>query len=191
MKIEAIGGAWLLRFLRLTIRFDVQGQPPVNHPCINAFWHRNLLILAIQRIDTNVAVMVSSSEDGEMIAGPLRYLGYVSVRGSSSRQGSQALKEMIRISRKHSLAITPDGPKGPEGTIHPGIFQIALLAKIPIIPVSVSTRHEWILKSWDRFRVPLPFSRIVVHYGAEIPVCSSADFPAAELALRKAFSDWD
>ncbi|HCX59803.1 MAG TPA: hypothetical protein DG355_04000, partial [Candidatus Cloacimonas sp.] len=63
---------------------------------------------------------------------------------------------------QRSLAITPDGPKGPLGTIHPGMFQLALLARIPIVGVACHTNREWVFNSWDRFRFPKPFAKILI-----------------------------
>jgi len=189
MKIEARCGAWLLRLLNATLKWDVQNQPPNGHTCVYAFWHRNLLLLAMQRMFSNAVVMVSSSQDGELIAGPLKYLGYKTVRGSTTRHGSQALKQMIRLAKNHSLAITPDGPKGPVGMIQPGLFQLALLARVPIIPIVAHAEREWVLNSWDRFRVPKPFSRIKVSYGDPISVPSREEFAAAESQLRQAFRE--
>ena len=190
-KLEARLGAWLLRLLRLSIRFDVKAQPPNDYPCVYIFWHRNLLLMTLQRVDTNAVVLVSSSRDGELIAGPLNRLGYHTVRGSSTRGGSMALRQMLRLAQDHSLAITPDGPKGPAETVHPGLFELALLARIPIIPVAVDVNREWVFNSWDRFRFPLPFSRIKVRYKQQIWVRSKTDFAIAETALRQSLSSFE
>ena len=187
MPLEAILGAELLKLLRATLRITVQNQPSDDFRCVYAFLHRNLLLLTLHRINSQIAVMVSSSKDGELIAGPLKYLGYIPIRGSSTRQGSQALKEMVRLSRIHSLAITPDGPKGPLGVIHPGLFQLAFLAKIPLVPVTANASKEWLINSWDRFRIPKPFSRVAVIYGKPIWVNNKEDFPLAEKQLRAAW----
>ena len=184
LRLESKAAACLFRLLRKSLRFSVTGQPADNHPCVYAFWHRDLLILAIQRMYSGAAVLVSASQDGQLIAGPLAELGYQLVRGSSTRGGSQALKELVRLGRNHSLAITPDGPKGPTGTVHPGIFQVALLAAVPIIPIRVSCRREWLFKTWDRLRLPRPFARIKVEYGEHIWVRNRYDFPAAEALMR-------
>lgn len=185
LRLEAFLGAWLLRLWRKTIRWKVTGQPPKNFPCVFAFWHRDLLILTMQQIDSNAVVMVSTSQEGELIAGPLSRLGYLPVRGSTTRQGSLALKKMLRLSQTRTLAITPDGPVGPPGFMHQGLFQISYLGKVPIIPIRVEARHIWNLPSWDRLRVPRPFTTIRVHYGEHIPVLGRADFSAAEAAIRK------
>ena len=178
-------GAWLLLLLRKTIKFKVINQESSdNLRCIYMFWHRNLLLMTLQRIYHGAAVMVSSSKDGELIAGPLSELGYVPIRGSSSSKGSEAMREMIKIAEKISLAITPDGPKGPCYTFHPGLFQIAYLAKIPIVAVAVNADKEWLFKSWDRFRFPKPFAKITMIYSDPIPVQSKEDFISAEKEIR-------
>jgi len=188
MRLEARLGALLLRFLKASIRWEVENQNPDSLRCIYFLWHRDLLILGTQRIGSGTAVMVSSCKDGELIAGPMKHLGYIPVRGSSSRQGVQALKEMIRLARTHTLAITPDGPKGPVRSIHPGVFEIAALGKIPIIAVATEAKHEWVLNSWDRFRVPKPFTKIKVRYSQPFYVQSREDFAQTESLIR-AFID--
>jgi len=183
-------GAFLLRLLRKTLKFKVINQDASDHiRCIYMFWHRNLLILTLQRIDHGAAVMVSSSKDGELIAGPLSELGFTPVRGSTTRQGSRAMLEMIKASKTDSLAITPDGPKGPVYSIQPGVFQIALLAKIPIVPVAVHTDREWLFNSWDKFRFPKPLARINVIYSDPIPVTNKDDFEAVEKQIRAFLSE--
>lgn len=148
------------------------------------FWHRNLLLMTLQRIDQGAAVMVSSSKDGELIAGPLSELGYIPVRGSSSRKGSMAMREMIRMSKTISLAITPDGPKGPCYTFHPGLFQIAYLAKIPIVAVAVNANKEWLFNSWDKFRFPKPFAKLTMIYSDPIWVNNKEDIAIVEETIR-------
>jgi len=178
-------GAWFLLLLRKTLKFKVINQEPSdNIRCIYMFWHRNLLLMTLQRIYHGAAVMVSSSQDGELIAGPLSELGYLPVRGSSSFMGSSAMREMIKISRKISLAITPDGPKGPCYTFHPGLFQIAYLAKIPIVAVAVNANKEWLFNSWDKFRFPKPFARLTIIYSDPIRVNSKEDFVTVETEIR-------
>ncbi len=178
-------GALLLRLLRKTLKFEAINQETSDRiRCIYMFWHRNLLLMTLQRIDQGAAVMVSSSKDGEMIAGPLSELGYIPVRGSSSRKGSMAMREMIRMSKTISLAITPDGPKGPCYTFHPGLFQIAYLAKIPIVAVAVNANKEWLFNSWDKFRFPKPFAKLTMIYSDPIWVNNKEDIAIVEETIR-------
>ncbi|MDY0151056.1 MAG: lysophospholipid acyltransferase family protein [Candidatus Cloacimonas sp.] len=181
--------AKFLLLLRKTLRINVVNQDASNDiRCIYAFWHRNLLLLTIQRVYSGAGVLVSQSKDGEFIAGPLEELGYIPIRGSSTRNGSQAMLEMIRAAKKISLAITPDGPKGPSGIIQPGVFQIALLAKIPIVAIAAHAHQEWLFKSWDRFRFPKPFAKVDVVYSDPIFVQEKSSIPAAEEAVRSFLS---
>ncbi|MDZ4182575.1 MAG: lysophospholipid acyltransferase family protein [Candidatus Cloacimonadaceae bacterium] len=177
--------AWVLRLLKQTLKIRVVNQNPDSLRCVYMFWHRNLLIMTIQRMWCGVGVLISSSKDGELIAGPVSELGYIPIRGSSTRQGSQALKEMIRRSREISLAITPDGPKGPVFTIHPGIYQIALLGKLPIIPIVAHADREWVFNSWDRFRVPKPFAKLTIIYGDPIYLTDKELIPDTERRIRE------
>ncbi|MDD4309570.1 MAG: lysophospholipid acyltransferase family protein [Candidatus Cloacimonetes bacterium] len=178
--------AGFLRLLRKSLRFNVINQEASdNIRCIYMFWHRNLLLLTLQRVDSGAGVMVSQSQDGELIAGPLLELGYIPIRGSSSRMGSRAMLEMIRSAKDISLAITPDGPKGPCYSMHPGVFQIALLAKIPIVAIAVHAKKEWIFNSWDRFRFPKPFSQLTVIYSTPFFVENKQSIPITETEIRK------
>lgn len=131
-----------------------------------------------------MVVMASSSKDGELIAGPLAELGFIIMRGSSSRKGSEALKGMLRWAKTNAVAITPDGPKGPVGTIHPGLWQIAIMARIPVVGVASDASREWVFNSWDRFRFPKPFARVRIRYSEPIHLNSKADIPEAETQLR-------
>jgi len=184
--------ALLLRAFRASIRFEVVNQPSKEQePVIYAFWHRNLMYCTLQRAGDPAVVMISSSKDGELIAGPVEELGFIPVRGSSTRQGSEALKGMLRWARTNSLAITPDGPKGPVGTIHPGLWQIAILARIPVVGVACDASREWVFNSWDRFRFPKPFAKVRIRYSEPITLDGKADIPAAEDQLRKFLKDYD
>ncbi len=185
LLLERKLAALYLLLLRMTIRFDVINQPSDSMACIYMFWHRNLLLLGLHRIGSPVVVAISASKDGELIAGPVEELGFIPVRGSSTRGGHKVLLEMVRLGKSHQLAITPDGPKGPPGTIHQGIFQISLMAKIPIIPVVADCSREWVFNSWDRFRLPKSFSRIKVIYGNQFYVNDKNEFQAIEAQIRE------
>jgi hypothetical protein len=185
MFLERKAGALLLRLLKCTIRWEVINQSATDKsPCLYAFWHRDQVFLLLQRVGTKCAILVSSSRDGELIAGPAEELGYTVVRGSSTRGGAEALKALLRYSKTHFLAITPDGPKGPPGTIHPGLYQLAILGKIPIVCIKCATLSEWVFNSWDLFRFPKPFARIRVEYSDPIPLADKAGIPEAEALIR-------
>jgi len=137
-------------------------------PVIYCVWH-NHLVLAVASYDDDalekwhkkgLVTMVSASGDGAFLAAVLAKFGVESIRGSTSRRGPQALLEATRWLRKgYSIAITPDGPRGPSHQIQNGIISLAQVSGRPIIPISNFTRWKIRLPSWDRFQIPLPFAR--------------------------------
>lgn len=175
--------AGLLRFIKWSITFEVLNQP-LQEPVVYAFWHRNLMLCCLQRAGDPIAVLISGSKDGELLAGPIEELGYIPIRGSSSRDGAQALKGMLRMARERSVGLTPDGPRGPRGTIHPGVYQLALMAKIPIVGITCEANREWVFNSWDRFRFPKPFAKVRVKYSEPIYIRIKSDIEEAEAKLR-------
>jgi hypothetical protein len=148
----------------LTLKYEIIGEKQPHQNIIYVFWHRNILPLLINRRNEGVVVIISSSKDGDFIAEPAKLFGYKTVRGSSTRGGSNALKEMIKLSKNHSFALTPDGPKGPAQKLKEGALQLAYLTKLPIVAVRVKVSNAWIFNSWDRFIFPKPFSKISIEY---------------------------
>lgn len=128
-----------------------------------AFWHNQGLFMPFAYFGKSgkIKIIVSQSRDGDMIAALLRWFGILSVRGSSSRGSTAALKELLRLARTgdHSLVFTPDGPKGPIYRVKGGIAYLATTSNKPLYLLSVSYTRVKILGSWDHFRVPLPFGQ--------------------------------
>ena len=170
----------IIRCLAATIRFKVNDgsgiffstEPPEK--IIFAIWHNRLALALIlyQRYvarrdrSRRLAAMVSASKDGGMLARVLEYFRVEPVRGSSSRRGGQALREMVSWhERGHDLAITPDGPRGPCYTVQEGVIATAQLTGLPIVPVSYRLNWKVRVKSWDHFQVPLPFARCEITTG--------------------------
>jgi lysophospholipid acyltransferase (LPLAT)-like uncharacterized protein len=114
-------------------------------------------------------LMISLSNDGDIGAGIVQRAGWTPVRGSSSKGGMKALKQMIREIRRARMAgHIVDGPRGPAGTIKPGTISLALAARAAIVPVSISADRAWFFNSWDRFMLPKPFSEIQFVFGEMI-----------------------
>src|SRR5262249_9356731 len=135
--------------------------------CIFAFWHSRLLPLAFTHRDRGIAVLVSRHRDGEIITRVIERMGFVAGRGSSTRGGEEGVRDMIEwAARAHLLAIPPDGPRGPAEIVKPGLVYLASRTGRPVVPVVATARPAWRLRSWDGFRVPRPFARVTVTYGA-------------------------
>jgi hypothetical protein len=125
-------------------------------------------------------VLISRSRDGEIITRVTARLGFGAVRGSTSRGGGQAAAEMCERARAgYDLAITPDGPRGPRGSVAPGVARVAARGDLAIVPVGVASRPAWKARSWDRFLVPPPFARVWVVFGRAVHLPDDADDGAA------------
>jgi lysophospholipid acyltransferase (LPLAT)-like uncharacterized protein len=131
-----------------------------------------------------LAALCSASRDGAFLAAILERLGVHPVRGSSSRRGPQGLLELSSCAeRGYDLAITPDGPRGPCYVVQEGIMGLAQITGLPIIPASYNLTWKIRPKSWDRFQIPLPFSRCEVLLGTPVRVPREASDDERE-ALR-------
>ncbi len=118
-----------------------------------------------------IAIMISQSRDGEMIARIVDILGWKAVRGSSSRGGMRALKQIHHLAGQgYRFGHIVDGPQGPFGKVKPGLITIAQFSGAPIIPVIASAERRWVVNSWDRFMIPKPFSRVFIRFGAPIVI---------------------
>jgi lysophospholipid acyltransferase (LPLAT)-like uncharacterized protein len=163
---------------------------------IVAVWHQRILLVvryARRFREFAPAVMISRSRDGDLIADVCRRLNFRPVRGSSSRGGREALATMITELSVHPTAVhAVDGPRGPRGLIKAGIIRMAQLSGAPIIPVYISVNRAWILRSWDRFLIPKPFSTVRVRWGEPIPVPAEIDdavFEAIRLDINNKMRD--
>ena len=182
LKLTAI--TWsaylLIRLLGPTLRYQVSlaagGPPDLNfRPTVFVFWHRCILPACYAFRNRKIAVMTSSSFDGEYIARIIELFGYRAVRGSSTRGGVRALLGMhTEIEEGRSVAFTIDGPLGPVYVAKPGPILLARNTKVPIVAFYVAPQRAWTLKSWDRMLIPKPFSRVSVHVGPYIRVPEDA-----------------
>lgn len=165
-------GGLVLEALLGTVRYDVEGADhyrqyvDAGQPVIFVLWHGRLLPLAHFHRNQGLIALVSRSQDGEYITRLLERWGFRCVRGSSSRGGSSALRQLVRTARDgHSLTITPDGPRGPMQQMKRGALVAAQITGLPVIPAVSGADRAWRLGSWDRFLIPKPFARVRVAYG--------------------------
>jgi lysophospholipid acyltransferase (LPLAT)-like uncharacterized protein len=169
-----------IRFIGPTLRIAVSfedGAPDnlESRPIIGAFWHRCVFTATYAWQNLNLRVMTSRSFDGEYIARIIEKFGFVAVRGSSSRGGSRALLEMKReIDAGWAVAFTIDGPRGPIYVAKPGPVWLARSTGAPIIPFFIALENAWVLKTWDRFMIPKPFSRALMRVSRNVVIPSEA-----------------
>jgi lysophospholipid acyltransferase (LPLAT)-like uncharacterized protein len=130
--------------------------------------------------------LASRSADGEYITRVLHHWGYHVVRGSSSRGGDTALRELVRLARAgRSVAITSDGPRGPRERLKFGVLHMAQLSGAPLVPVGSAASRAWWFESWDRFLVPRPFAKLRVAYGDALFIPRDADSDGLAAAARR------
>jgi hypothetical protein len=139
--------------------------PRPGTPCIYLFWHRNIIPLMYLYRNQQVIIIISQSRDGEIIAGPVELMGYKTVRGSSTRGGTEALYQLVKSAGNQSIAVTPDGPVGPREVMKKSVLFIAYHTKLPLIPMAVDIDREWLFPTWDLFRVPKPKGVVNISYG--------------------------
>jgi lysophospholipid acyltransferase (LPLAT)-like uncharacterized protein len=177
----------LLRVVSLTWRFETIAEPGViplpfgrgAGPEIYCFWHQCVLPCAVYFRETHATILISRSFDGELIARILNHFGFRAVRGSSSRGAREGLLGLKQVIESGSPAIfTADGPRGPIYETKMGPIKLAQITGAPIGAFHLQPHHAWVMRSWDRFLVPKPFTRIVVSWAQYTRV--RADLPPEE-----------
>lgn len=143
---------------------------------IYVLWHGRLLPCSYRHRHEGLATLISQHRDGDYIARVVEGWGFRAVRGSSSRGGGAALRQLVRLLREGtSIAVTPDGPRGPRQKMKLGPLLAAQLTGVPLIPVTAGTERAWWFEGWDRFLVPKPFARFRIAYGPPMFVPRTAD----------------
>jgi len=142
-----------------------------DKPAIYAIWHANQYVYLAEDNFSRPTfnLLISPSNDGDMIAKVCNQMNFSLIRGSTKRQGMLAIRSMIKAIKKgSSVAFTVDGPKGPRQQVKEGLIKIAQIAKVPIIPTMPATKHKFTFNSWDKYELPHWFSRSVAVYGEPI-----------------------
>lgn len=148
---------------------------------IVAFWHGRLLMMPFVYRGQSATILISHHRDGEYMTRIAERLGFTVVRGSATRGGARAFKQLLQSLRDGShVVITPDGPKGPRQRVKSGVIELSRLSGLPILPVAFGAWPRTILKSWDQFLVPHPFGRGVYVWGEPIHVPGNADKATVE-----------
>lgn len=156
---------------------------------INSFWHNRLFLMTYFWKDRETAVMVSQSFDGEYISRTAQRFGFGVIRGSSTRGGSNALKQMLKLSEEGiEMTLTVDGPKGPKYKVKPGVINLAKQTGKPIFPILAEAKKFWSINSWDNLQIPKPFTKAKIFFGEPVVVPKNADdneFKAKQKELQR------
>lgn len=140
-----------------------------NQNYVVAFWHESMLLPWYLHGRKNLAALTSKSKDGDLLAKQLKFWGYEVVRGSSSKGGDVALGIMIDYAKnKHSIAVTPDGPRGPVHKFKAGAVITAKKSGIPLVLLGIGFKKKKLLRSWDRFQIPFIFTKANAIYSEPV-----------------------
>jgi len=195
--IGTIAGG-LIRVMGWTLRYKITGLEQmsgkyVGRPVIFALWHNRIFAMPYCKPklspDREVCVLTSASKDGAILERAVRGFGITSVRGSSSRRGAAALVSLRKkLKAGATVTITPDGPKGPCYGVQAGVVKLAQASDTPIVVMSIEFKNCWRIKSWDRFCIPKPFSKVLVHLEDGIEISkklSDEDFETERAKLEE------
>jgi lysophospholipid acyltransferase (LPLAT)-like uncharacterized protein len=175
----------LVKTLCATVRLEIDREDEMDtliaaqHGAIFVTWHGRTLLPIWKLRGRGWCALVSLSRDGTLQAENFRRLGFEVIRGSTGRGGARATRNVIhKLMAGGVLAFTPDGPRGPQHFVHPGVVYFAQRSGRPIVPAGISAWPRWLLRSWDRFLIPYPFARACWIYGDPIYVAPDADIEA-------------
>lgn len=171
----------IVRAIGSTVRVKTENFPEDEGGCIFCGWHGRSFLFANRYRNRGWWVIISQSNDGEMQARIFGKLGYQIIRGSTGRGGVRAAVEAIRALKEGgTMAMTPDGPRGPSGVVQGGVMLMALKSGARLVPVGIAARPRFLAKSWDSYMFPLPFGRCLMIYGEPLTVPKNADEATVE-----------
>ncbi len=176
LNLITAAGYWFIRLIGPTLRICVSFEDGAQHalddrPYIASFWHSCIIPSAYIFRDWGIRVMTSASYDGEYIARIIQKLGFVAVRGSSSRNAVAAQLGMRRaLEEGWTVAFTLDGPRGPRHKVKPGPVALGRATGIALTTFHAAVDKAVVLNSWDKLIIPRPFSRVLVRVGKLIRV---------------------
>jgi len=181
----------LIAALGSTLRWRAEGLEHLEavaragRPPIMAFWHGRILPATVYFRRRGIVVITSENFDGEWIAGIIERFGYGTARGSTSRGGRKALRQLTRdMAAGKPAGFTIDGPRGPARVAQAGALWLAKITGNPVIPFHIETDRHWTLNSWDRTQIPKPFAVSALAIGAPMYVEQDADAAALEIVTH-------
>lgn len=169
----------IARFIGATFRikeYNTEYNTGVQGGKIICGWHGRSMVASILYRNRGYWVIISKSKDGDIQTRIFEKLGFRVIRGSTGRGGERALIESIRKLREgETMAITPDGPRGPAHVVQGGVMAMAKKTGVPLVPVGISARPRTLVNSWDKYMLPWIFCKAVLIFGPPIYVSADAD----------------
>ena len=182
----------IVRTSKLTVHGSVYPDELIEQRSgvIYAFWHNRQIILPVIRKNEPIHCLISSSRDGEYVARVAGLFGKNAIRGSTTRGGFEAMKQIMRVLESGgTAAITPDGPLGPALEVKPGVIQLSRAMGTPIVPIAFDASKKKVFASWDEFNLPYPFSKIAIVFGKPLIIDESETIEGACSRLKIALDE--
>jgi lysophospholipid acyltransferase (LPLAT)-like uncharacterized protein len=181
----------LFRSLRIRQVVACEEANPFSEQCREAFiyavWHDQLLTALFAGRHRRTVALVSKHQDGSYLATALRMLGIGAVRGSSSRDGANAMRELLRLPPGKNVVITPDGPRGPRRKVKSGLIYLGARTGRPVVPTAFVCSSCWMVRGgWSDLMIPKPFSKLYAVAGPPLIISDSLDRSAADRQLQEA-----
>jgi len=182
--------AFFIKFMGSTLRLRHLNKTRIHHAqALYPIWHSDEIGLAYSYRHTGITILVSLSKDGEILAGAVKRLGFSTVRGSSSRGGQKALFEIFEIIKNGAnICFAADGPRGPYHKLKSGMIYVAQKSALPIFPAAAGFKHYFTLRSWDKTKIPIPFTRAVAVYGKPVYVKPEDDIETKRLEVEQSLN---
>ena len=192
-------GYWVIRLICASLRWEIIEPPSLQFVraagkrMIFTSWHGRIFMSTYHFRDRGIVVMTSRNRDGDYMARVIERFGYGTARGSSTRGSVGATVECLRaIKNGRDVGFTIDGPLGPRYVAKRGAAYLARKSGNPVVPFNISADRKWVMRSWDHFQIPMPFSRAVVLYGDPIFVnedASEEQIQAAEVQVQQSLDE--
>jgi hypothetical protein len=184
-RLIAVAWPQLARLQNYQVGFLAEPCDPakghLESPALYIFWHEFLAALCPKWAHSNLTLLISQHRDGEWMNQIALGLGYKTARGSSTRGGTGAVRQLVQSARENSIVMTPDGPRGPRRQMSQGAAYLGAKLQIPVIPVGVGVRSCWRLKTWDQAPIPKPFGQVRVLFGPKLWLPASISREQLEL----------
>jgi hypothetical protein len=184
LAITAATRHWMSTLDYQGLFYDRSADPAARDfdgPAIFLFWHEYIPFLFYLRGNCHIAMLLSRHQDAEWLSQAARHMGFGTIRGSTSRGGVSALRELMRTSARMNLAITPDGPRGPRRQLAAGCIYASSRLGIPLVPIGLGYDRPWrSRRAWDQFAVPRPYSRARALVGPMVQIPLDVDRQGVE-----------
>ena len=182
-----------LHFLDVRVKKYLVNYQKPETPVIYAVWHGYQWALGLFPLEDRkqINILISLSNDGEMIARVCHLMGFSLVRGSQGRQGEKATRDILHeLQNGNNIAFMVDGPKGPKQKVKKGIIRLAKMSNAPIVPIVPYTKQKICFNSWDNFQLPYgTWAKMSMMFGKPIYVADEDDEETKRLELEQALFD--